>query len=494
MMMRVAEGASLNDDFAERAMLSPDRSSSSDIDVSSLVVQAAKHDRPKREQIDMDAHEGLRGVCALWVMEFHCILYSKSGLISTLDFQGSSIMPVFFLLSAYTLTIFYNNIDLSTTATFIKNRLARVLPSYYLFNALAVPLWFYGYQGSSIDACIFSAVTTITNTSTLLCFALGSSLDGPAWTVQTLLWLWMVFPFVMPSIRKQTTAGLSSLVLVLYWIQAIVLAVIFVALLIVGFGFWISFAASTMNPLSRFPLFMIGMCAGEIVLRCKRNSEAVSKYLTFGFGPVNLFPYNHTCCEGCARGADDDMTTIRRLTPDQLQQEEQLWARRTDLNAASLLLLTLAVFAAGAGAGTNTLGAVWLQAAVPYMQLTVIVGLCCDGGRSLSYRALTTALARFLGRISMTVYLIHYPVIFYLCWAANSGKRVLYPESLDCSSSYSNTTSPAYTACAAGLEAYKEALAMPDWGIVGVPAITVPLSIAAFYLFEEPVRRYFNPK
>ena len=46
---------------------------------------------------------GLRGIAALWVMIFHCVIYSTT----PIDLQGSSIMPLFFLLSGVTLTIGY---------------------------------------------------------------------------------------------------------------------------------------------------------------------------------------------------------------------------------------------------------------------------------------------------------------------------------------------------------------------------------------------------
>lgn len=48
-------------------------------------IKAIKTSRPR---VDLGAHEGIRGIAALWVMIFHCFIFSKY----PIDFQGSSIM------------------------------------------------------------------------------------------------------------------------------------------------------------------------------------------------------------------------------------------------------------------------------------------------------------------------------------------------------------------------------------------------------------------
>lgn len=54
------------------------------------------------------AIDGLRGAAAFWIMLFHCIIYSDH----PIDFQGSSVMPLFFLLSGFMLTVAYSRGDL----------------------------------------------------------------------------------------------------------------------------------------------------------------------------------------------------------------------------------------------------------------------------------------------------------------------------------------------------------------------------------------------
>ena len=56
----------------------------------------------------------------------------------------------------------------------------------------------------------------------------------------------------------------------------------------------------------------------------------------------------------------------------------------------------------------------YLQFALVYVQLMVIVGLCMDNGKSMITKFFNTKLMQFLGRISMALYLIHEPIIFYI--------------------------------------------------------------------------------
>ena len=44
----------------------------------------------------------------------------------------------------------------------------------------------------------------------------------------------------------------------------------------------------------------------------------------------------------------------------------------------------------------------------------IIVGLCLDNGKSFSSRFFNTKLMQFLGRISMSLYLFHEPLIFWI--------------------------------------------------------------------------------
>lgn len=102
----------------------------------------------KSMKVDMSSHVGLRGFAAIWVMVFHTLFFSKH----SVDLQGSSLMPLFFLLSGFSLAVAYGDrcgeMYFENKLLFYQNRIARVYPLYYICTLFALPLWFYGYGSS----------------------------------------------------------------------------------------------------------------------------------------------------------------------------------------------------------------------------------------------------------------------------------------------------------------------------------------------------------
>ncbi len=54
-------------------------------------------------RIDTNDHNGLRGVLSLLIVIFHCFFNMEN----KLDLQGPSLMPMFYMLSGFSLTIGY---------------------------------------------------------------------------------------------------------------------------------------------------------------------------------------------------------------------------------------------------------------------------------------------------------------------------------------------------------------------------------------------------
>jgi peptidoglycan/LPS O-acetylase OafA/YrhL len=73
----------------------------------------------------------------------------------------------------------------------------------------------------------------------------------------------------------------------------------------------------------------------------------------------------------------------------------------------------------------------------------------------------------------MTIYLVHYVVIWYVEWAINDWKRVDWSD------------------ISAG-SSWDKARQLPLWGIPIVVAISIPLATVIFYAFEEPIRRFLK--
>lgn len=444
-------------------------------------LEASIPGRNEPPALCLDSLDGLRGIAALWVMFFHCFIYSKL----RLDFQGSSVMPLFFLLTGFTLTIVYNKLNPSPIElasnpslrsnhkasiwSFYQNRAVRVLPVYYILNfAFALPYWYYGYGDAdpvaNMVAINASIGSTLTGTSTLFILLLGGSIDGPAWTVQTFLWLWLVFPASIRQARALPDYRLSSYIVYLYWTQLVLVFVLFFILLFI-LGFWPAFAAATMNPVTRYPLFLMGVYAGELCVRARRHQTPLQPLWPVGM----FFPARaQDCCK-----------TQQLIVPDVINADEAFWASRAVTQSILLLVITLAVAILDFGVGVGILGAVWLQAIVPFSQLELIMALTLERGESVVAHVLRTPLARWLGTISMTIYLVHHPVIWYLCWTINKGAAVQWPPANAPDSAY-------YT--------FMDQRTIPMWGVAVVPLITIPLACLVYYGYEEPLRKALAKK
>lgn len=157
-------------------------------------------------------------------------------------------------------------------------------------------------------------------------------------------------------------------------------------------GYWPAFATGTMNPFSRLPVFLMGVYAGILSLR----------------HPTGPLPWPNTwfglplCCTPCCP-----------------PQDAEEWAGVATWQSVYILFLFLSIAAGesalylGTGGGTLNAG-VWLQGWVAMTQLMILMAITRDWGLSLASKALRTPFALWLGKISMAVYLIHWPVIYYL--------------------------------------------------------------------------------
>ena len=557
--------------------------------------------------IRLDSHTGLRGILCVWVMIFHCFLYCKS----PIDLQGSSLMPFFFLLSGYTLMVATNAkssaeasgssvlvpqngipvhqangvlLDLNKL-DFYRNRFVRAFPTYYLCTAFALPLWFCGF--GSVDpskkaGIVLSIVTSIIPLDTLFIFLLGLPIDGPGWTICTLGIMWLWFPYSYKHIKMQSNEQLLQNIVYYYYIQAILVFIVFFVL--VNFvGGWPAFCGATMNPIVRYPVFLMGMYAGEL---CHRN--ILIKQLPWPKSYFWILPISSCCCKydlllprsACTYPVHGQQQNMYQPQPflsqqHQYQVQPQLvngipqyvlipheaidstptpipyvnniqntqqvqsnhstipisndasthtqqvqvqsthstipisndasththvltaetiyWNRQTDINMCVYLLLTLIVIILDTisryqDSGTGILGSLWLQAIVPFLQLEILVGLTMvDIKSSISGRLLNNNLIQWLGALSMTIYLIHWVILNYLCFAVN-GTSLTWPTTFNCDQ-YKNQSSSEYSDCRDELNHFNHARELPMWGIPVVIAVTMVVSIIIFYGFEEPIRR-----
>eukprot|EP01041_Mallomonas_annulata_P002572 gene2572-5021_t len=344
--------------------------------------------------LNFSSHSGLRGVASIWIMLFHAIIYSKF----PLDFQGSSIMPLFFLLSGYYMMIssFGRNDDGRMSLTQSSSS-----PRDVKFNTLD---FHRNRFARDTGAIVASIVTNILPLNTTFIYLLGVPINGP--------------------------------------------------------GFWPAFALATMNPFTRFPLFLMGAYAGELTIRIQRGEtfQWSNSFLLF-------FPYYCTCC--C-----QNEERIARIN----YNDQKVWTQRATTLSLTLLVVTLLVAVCDGisryvGGSDGILGCVWFQAIVPFAQLEVIVALTLADKSSLVVRALSTPVALWLGE----------------------GTTLVWPPTQDCDS-IKNSNQTEYDDCVRTVGQFNDDRLMPIWGIPIVVVATLVLATALFHLVEEPCRKLLRKR
>ena len=111
-----------------------------------------------------------------------------------------------------------------------------------------------------------------------------------------------------------------------------------------------------------------------------------------------------------------------------------------------------------------------IQLTAVYTELMIIVGLCLDGGKSVTSRFFNTKVMQFLGRFSMSLYLIHVPTMEWI-------KLCIYGPFFE--------PLPAYAV-------------LPTWSIPIEVILSLSLAIPLTIFIEEPANRklknFKNPK
>jgi peptidoglycan/LPS O-acetylase OafA/YrhL len=469
--------------------------------------------------IDLDSHNGLRGVAAVWVVVFHCLSYCPLGI----NLLGSTLMPLFFVLSGFSLAVVYGaeplpppsccglaergGASVGPEGTLLKpfdywgfqqNRVARVMPGacmqrsaqltvglnrlsragYYAGLVLTLPQWFFGYgyfpqtQGLLLGLSIAASVLPIISLLSPVVGLFVYPVDGPTWTITSLLVMWLFFPRWLAHGQRLTDAQLVSGIVIMFWVQHVPTYAIFFPISILGGGalWWSAFSTATMNPLSRLPVLLMGVYAGILA---RWHPDDAMPWPSSWLG----LPFVSACCPAASVG---DATW-------------RAWAdRRSIILLACTLVLIAAQLAIHFLVGPVDLGCnVWWQAWVAFEQLTVAVALTRDRSASLASRFLRRPLLQWLGQLSMAVYVVHWPVMYYLAWAVNGGTNEP-PAQTDCS--VYTRGSDASKACLEGLIQWRVAQLPPSWNVVVVLPVAIALGWLVFWYVEEPGRRLLRAR
>jgi peptidoglycan/LPS O-acetylase OafA/YrhL len=249
----------------------------------------------------------------------------------------------------------------------------------------------------------------------------------------------MFFPYSAQKAKKMSNDQLIGKMITCFYLQIFLVALLLLPMLLI-LPYDIVFAVTTMNPWTRYPIFQMGIYAAEL---CLRHED---KPIIWPSSVLFFFPL-YSCCGAYDRPAAVD-----------LKSEAPYWSRVADVNSLFILCFTLSITVIETcvhyTVSATIFGSLWLQTFNPFLHLTILVALTRDGALSRASMFLRNKYLQFFGLISMCIYLVHFPIIDYICWAVNKGKIIHWPEVMNCESHYSNHQSDEYLACVDEVNAF----------------------------------------
>ena len=367
------------------------------------------------------AHAGMRGLLAFYIMLFHALLYYVGW-----NLHGSALMPIFFLLAGYSSAIVYGNrLHRLDVKHYYRNRFARIAPIYYVAMLIAIPLAVTGH-GWVPPSDIGWVLATNAFAVQMWAGFRPLSFSGPAWTISTLIFFYLIFPWLLRWHQSQTNWFLNRWITILAVIQGVVFFVLWFAIGSVNF-LWASWASHAW-PISRLPVFDMGRVAGLLLLR---------------------------------QGHPDGPSAVKVMGVSTDQKNR--WARRVEWCAGSCAVLRIILSVLQIN-GIDLGGDFWMQGIFPYMLLVIIVGLSITSQNTASYtqRLLSWPVFLFFGRISLSLYLVHEPVIQYIAWIARPN------------------------------QAWSSKMSMPLWWVAIVLPVSLILATLLERMIETPARNFIR--
>ena len=166
-------------------------------------------------------------------------------------------MPLFFLLSGFTLSLAYGRTTWTNFSSpcvsnccktesndnacltketvfnsrkFYQNRFARIGPLYYLVNILQIPLLYFWDELKLSLVMIMKIILTLTMTNCWIEID-GDKLHpfaGVSWTVTTLTFFYLVFPVILPGLQSLTNKQLGCLIVWMFHLQLLPTAIMII--------------------------------------------------------------------------------------------------------------------------------------------------------------------------------------------------------------------------------------------------------------------------
>lgn len=366
---------------------------------------------------------------------------------------------------------------------FLFFRALRVMPVYYITLFLVLPAVFAGYgdlDPSHLTYLYESIITNVIPVNTWFSFLLGAPLNGPSWTICTLWMFWLCFPSLVRNYDKKTDLQLLSAIVWMFYIQIAVMALLLAICIFSGLGV-VAFFAATMWPPGRLPIFVMGIAAGLLVRRHPKIDGATA--MPWFSDSNSYLPCVCFCC-CCCRASGPKQSN--EVVFSQSVYVQSLWL--LGMTSTVVLLDTVLRYMVGVDGGIG--GGIWLQALNPFSQLCLIVGVTRSNAIGVVSLVLRHKWSQWLGKRSMAIYLCHFIFLFYLRWALAGKKTLSWPSEFDCNT-YDEGSSKRQD-CRHEVDEYNAGHELPNWAVFVILPASILFANLLFNIVEEPTRKYFR--
>ena len=136
-------------------------------------------------------------------------------------------------------------------------------------------------------------------------------------------------------------------------------------------------------------------------------------------------------------------------------------------------------------------GDLWFQGIVAFAELELVVALTRDGGITKVSKWFRSSVGTWFGDRSMAIYLIHWPLIFYVCFMANGGP-LPFPRHYVGQCEKYQKGSDERNHCEDVTKEWFSHNLIPLWGIPIVLILTPLLADLTYRFIEEPCRKLFR--
>ena len=311
----------------------------------------------------LESHSGLRGLCALWVCLYHNVRYGSYG--DKLVLNGGVAMPIFFMLSGYSLSVTYGTKDNFGAMPFYRNRIAKIYPIYILTLLITLPLQFTDFaifpsfgDYTTMQFAIKVILNFLFMNIWVYPLPVSSSINLPSWFISVLWFQYMIFPITMRYYKRIKRKRIA--------LRIHIIATVVISTYLFRYYDYVAATKTILTP--GFFLFHIGILSGIL---CCEEMNGGNQRRWYLFADVSTFLLMAWLCIS---------TFLKAMF---------------DLDYKSNFIIQVY--------GTPLI-------------ILMVTSLSLDiDGESHIAKIYRLDVSKSLGRISMCLYLVHLPLLQYFC-------------------------------------------------------------------------------